>query len=153
MALIGTAVLMALGGTMAAALWTFAVGLGGAPGAAVNEVMVRKSEAGTIHPAGWLLTVLGQTYVSLIFVAFVVLSTRSVVGEHTGPGKWLMWFVAWAVAGAPTLMAARDSGQEAAPTVQHLATNYTVPLSQMAFFLFAFLPVSLTWGWSWVPHL
>jgi hypothetical protein len=149
---IGLAVLILFVGTLAAALYTFALSLGGMPGFFVTEGATGRSDSGTASVFGLLLTVLGQTYVSLVFVAFVVLSTRSLLGDSSGLGRWLVWAAALWVAGAPTWMALKEAARTEVRTVQHAALTFTAPLSTLGFFLFAFVPKAVSWGWGWVPH-
>lgn len=160
--LIGVAILLAFLGMLAAALYAmFALGVAGLPGALLSEALSRKSEQPKIPILGWLLTLLGQSYVSLAFVVLVVMSVRSVIGETTGIGKWILWFVAFCVAVAPAWMALRDAtakrnqgyeGLSVGRIVPHYAMAFTAPLTMIGFFLFALFPSLTSWGWGWIPH-
>jgi hypothetical protein len=160
--LIGVAILLAFVGTIIAALYAmFALGLAGAPGALLSEAISRKGEEPKIPLIGLLVTFIGQLYVSLAFVVFIVLSVRSVVGGTTGIGKWLLWLVAFYVSLAPVWMALKDATrkrQEGYPEmsigkiVPHYAMAFTAPLTGVGFFLFALFPSLTWWGWGWIPH-
>ena len=70
MGALGYAILLGFGGTIAAALWTFALGFGGAPGALLTAAAMRRKGTNLIPTWGLLVTVAGQLYVSLTFSAF-----------------------------------------------------------------------------------
>ena len=72
--LIGVAILLAFVGMLAAALYAmFALGVAGLPGALLSEALSRNSEHPKLPILGWVLTLLGQLYVSLAFVVLVVM--------------------------------------------------------------------------------
>jgi hypothetical protein len=151
---IGLAILVGFIGTLAAALYTFVIGLAGAPAALLTAAMMeRKRRApNQVPPLGIVITVASQLYVSLVFVAFVVVSIRSLLGTTSGIASWLVWLVAWWVASAPTSFAMRDAARVEVKNVQHWSMALTSPLTKVAFWLFVLLPSSMELGWGWVPH-
>ena len=152
MSAIGLAILLAFGGTIVAALWTFVVGLAGAPGAMYAASALSKSEETRIPPGAFWLTLLGQLAAMLIFTVFVVESTRSLLAGAES-FRWVAWAAAWWVSSAPGWMATKDSAQVENRTVQQVTTAFSAPLASLSFFLFTFLPESVNWGFGWVPHL
>lgn len=149
---IGYAVLLAFVGTLGAAMWTFVVGLAGAPGALLTATAMQRSGATKIPTWGLLATVAGQLYVSLAFTAFVVQTTAAALQNSEGIGKWIAWLVTFFVASAPAFIALKDSARSGMRTVQHGATTLTAPLTAIGFFVFVFAPGVLEAGWGWVPH-
>ena len=150
-------------GTFLAALWTYAIGVAGAPGALYTAYRQRGADNVSVDAdgtavvkvplLGLMLTAVGQLLAMLIFTVFVVESTRSMVDGTSGVLKWFGWIVAWWVAGAPAWMASKDSAQAEPRTVQHFATAFSAPLDFVAFFLFVFWPQLAAWGFSWVPRI
>ena len=160
--LIGVAILLAFVGILVAALYAmFVLGFAGMPGALLAEAVSQRSQNPRIPVLGLLLTVLGRAYASLAFVVFIVQSVRSLVGNTTGIGKWIIWIVAFCVAVAPSWMALKDStakwkenfeGLSAGKIVPYYAATFTAPLTIVDFFIFVFFPSLISWGWGWIPH-
>jgi hypothetical protein len=151
MAAFGYAILLAMIGTLTGALWTFAVGLGGAPGAMLTELALQRKGNRLIPTWGLVLTVLGQAYVALAFVAFVLQTSQSRLAGQSGFGVWVAWIITFFVATAPATIALKDAAREQR-NVQHGATVFTVPLVTLGFFVFLFAPTIMHAGWGWVPH-
>ena len=149
-----TAVVIGIVGTLLAAFWTFVVGFAGAPGAIYAGIRTPEAEQeGRISSAlGFALTVLGQLFAMLVFTVFVVESTRSLVAGLDGFFVWLPWMAAWLVAAAPGGMALKDASYKSRQTIQDVAVAFSSVLAILGFFLFAFLPQSVLWGFGWVPH-
>ena len=152
MSAIGYAILLGFGGAFAAALWTFVVGFAGAPGALLTARAMRRSRTTAIPTWGVFATVAGQLYASLVFTAFVLETTASVLAHSAGFGKWVAWLVAFFVASAPAFIALKDAARAEAKNVQHVATTLTAPLTAIGFFLFLFAPSIREAAWGWVPH-
>jgi hypothetical protein len=149
---IGYAILLAFGGTLAAALWTFVVGLAGTPGALLTAAAMRRTGPTAIPTWGLFVTVAGQLYGSLVFTAFVLQTTSSVVADSAGFGKWVVWLVTFFVASAPAFIALKDAARAEVKNVQHVATTLTAPLTAIGFIVFLVAPRTLDAGWGWVPH-
>lgn len=153
MGAIGFAILLAFGGMLAAALFTFVLGFAGAPGACLTAAAMRRTGSQTIPTWGLLLTTAGQLYASLAFVASIVQTTSARLAGTAGVAKWIAWTVAFVVACAPAFIALKDAARAETKNVQHGASTLTAPLSLLGFFLFVFAPSVLRAGWGWVPHL
>jgi hypothetical protein len=152
MGALGFAILLGFGGIFAAAIYTFVVGLAGAPGALLSAAAVKRSPDGAIPVWGLLLTVAGQLYAALVFVALVTNFVEAHLSGTTGIGKWVAWIVAFFVAVAPTVIALKDAARVEQRNVQHHATTLTAPLTAVGFFVFQFFPSLMNTGWGWVPR-
>lgn len=152
MSAVGYAILLAFGGALLAAVFTFAIGLAGAPGGVLTTAAMRRTGSATIPTWGLLLTVAGQLYASLVFTAFIVQTSSNRLQGMTGLGSWLAWIVTLFVATAPPFIALRDAARTEVKSVQHGATTLTAPLAVVGFFIFVFAPSVLQAGWGWVPH-
>ena len=146
------AIALGVGGIFAAAIWTFVVGLMGAPGAMLHHAAEAKSNTAWLRAACVFLTMAGQLLGLLIFTAAVVGSTRSLV-EMTDSLGWLLWFVAFSVSGSPGWMMIKDASRAERRNAQQVATGLSVPLGNLTFFWFAFFPESADVVFGWVPHL
>jgi hypothetical protein len=160
--LIGLAIFLAFIGILVACIYVFVLGIAGIPGALLTKALSKTNDGElTLSILGLFLTVAGQTYASLAFVVLIVLSVRSWTGEAQGIGKWILWPVAFCVSIAPILMALKDSaakwrenfiGLSPSAIAHYEATTFTVPLTIIGFFIFAFFPRLTLWGWGWIPH-
>lgn len=148
---VGFAILLGFGGAIVGALWTFAVGIGGMPGAMLTALGMKASNSEGIPVWGIILTAIGQLYVSLIFVVCVVLTAQNHIDAEPGVGNWVVWSVAFCVATVPSMAAFKDSLSEQSPTVQHGATPLSSLLSAVGFFVFVFAPSTIQTLWGWVP--
>ena len=117
----------------------------------LTEVAMRRANTHLIPTWGLLLTVAGQLYFSLAFVAFIVLTTNRHLSGQSGFGTWVAWIVAFLVSTVPVMAALKDSAQAERRNVQHGATVFTAPLTAVGFFIFLFLPSAMHPLWSWVP--
>lgn len=149
---LGFALLLGFGGILAAAIYTFVIGLAGVPGALLSAAAAKRSPDGATPVWGLLLTVAGQLYASLVFVALVIHLVESRLSGVTGLGKWVAWSVAFFVAVAPPVIALKDAARAVRRNVQHTATTLTAPLTALGFLLFQFFPALMNAGWGWVPH-
>lgn len=152
MQLFGLTVLLAIGGTLIGALWTLAIGLGGAPGAVVSELIMRRRNTRVLPTWGVLLTVAGQLYAALCFTAFVVKNVGAVVSGLSGVGVWVMWTVACLVSEVPIWAALKDAHQAEVREVQHVAAALMGIPAGLGFFVFAFFPKAMGPLWNWVPQ-
>ncbi len=161
--LISEAILLAVVGTPVASFYTMFVVLGvaGAPGALVSEAFSRKSDEPRVSIFGLILTVVGQSYASLAFVALIVLSVRSWVADSTGFTKWILWTVAFFVAVEPAAIVFKDVNAQMAKELERAmvgrlthcyAMPYTALITIVGFFVFVFFPSLASWGWGWTPH-
>jgi hypothetical protein len=149
---IGFALILGFGGVVAAVFWTYIIGFAGIPGTLLSSAAARRSTHGITPLWGLFLTVAGQLYVSLVFVAIVIHFVDTRLSGAAGFGKWVAWAVAFCVAVAPPAMALRDATRAERRNVQHSATTFTAPLTAIGFFLFKLLPAIMNAGWGWVPQ-
>lgn len=129
------------------------VNLAGLPGALLAGRPGVRSKGRFV--AASLVSAIGQSYVYLAFVAFVVNWTRlaSQREDVSGIFLWPVAFLACFVPIYTSLIRARVEAQEQAhanPQVE--ALHITVLISVIAFFVFAFLPITITAAWPWVPY-
>lgn len=148
MGAIGYAILLGFGGTLAAVIWTFVLGIAGAPGALLTAGVMRRTGATAIPTWGLLITAAGQLYVSLAFAAFVMQTTSSVLADSGGLGKWVAWLVTFFVATSPGFMALKDAARHEEKNVQHFAPTFTAPLTVVRFFVFFFAPSIREAAWG-----
>lgn len=126
---IGFAVLFGIGGIVAAVFYTFVIGFAGVPGALLSSNAAKRSSDGVTPLWGILVTVAGQLYASLVFVALVIQFIESRIAETTGFGKWAVWGVSFFVAVAPPVIAVKDATRPERRNVQHTAATLTAPLT------------------------
>lgn len=150
---IGFALLLGFGGTIAAALYTFFIGFAGLPGALLTTAAAKRRGDSVTPLWGLFLTMAGQLYASLAFVALVIQFTDNRLREAAGFGKWFAWTVAFFVAVAPVGIALKDAARSRRRNIQHSAMAFAAPLTVIGFFLFSFFPAIMNAGWGWVPGL
>ena len=91
------------------------------------------------------------------WVALIVALAHSwTTGAH-GPGKWILWLVAFWVAGAPAEYAVTSGADwklrlAAGHAVMLTAFRWTVLAGNVAFFAFQFAPKTRALAWGWVPQ-
>lgn len=155
-ATVGYVLLLAFGGTLVAALWTFLLGLGGAPGALLAH---KPSASGrpeyrsaTFFIVGLMLCVIGQYYVSLAFSAIVTALIANLVARRPDVTRWILWTVAFFVSVAPAFYAAKDAAYQENKTIQYLATVFALPITGIGFWLFVlYRPIIAPW--KWIPFV
>lgn len=133
----------------------FALNLAGLPGALLAGRPGRRSKRRFI--SGSIVSGLGQSYVYLASVAFIVNWTRGVVRWQPVSG-FLLWPIAFLAAILPIhiiyIRAKAEFDQEQLPfgnpQVEGLAM--TLVMAIVVFFVFAFAPSVIGVGWSWVPY-
>jgi hypothetical protein len=159
--LIGISILLAFIGMLVAALYVFVIGFSGLLGSLTSEYFARNSEKPAVSILGLILSILGQTYASLAFVALIIQSVASWVGDSSGFGKWVLWIVGFAIAIAPSQIALKDATaqwrdgfreQSVGRTTSCYATTFVAPITIIGFLLFIFFPNLLSMGWGWIPH-
>lgn len=140
---------------LAALPWTLMVGAAGLPGSFYTHA-IRKRES----KEGALLVLLGYTYASLVFVAFVVGSARSLLAGAATIPVLIGWLVAWWLATRPiawpfkdVARSLRDPERYAEPDGLNVrAMPIAWYLTHAGFLTFAFFPSAMNFGWNWVPH-
>lgn len=144
------ALLAAVGGGVGA-LWTFALGLAGAPGAVLGAAGARGHKRRWLSAPGLILCVIGQTYAALAFAVAVQGVRADLFGASRGLLGVLSWLAAFGVAQVPVTSAIRDAANEPQRNTQHFAIVVTFYLALVGFFVLARWPsLAGTW-WRWVP--
>ena len=140
-------------------LATIVVNLAGLPGALLSGTPGKRSRAQ--FKFGSVIAALGQSYVYLAYAAFIVNWTMLAARREDVPFGFILWPVAffavlgpiwknWIQGRIEAKEVMRETGF-ANPQVEGL--QYTVLASIVAFFLFAFFPSVMKFGWAWVPYI
>lgn len=151
-------VLFAVVGTLGGWVISFLANLAGGIGAVIGFLGRPKELVGFRKALPVLTCALAQSYVFLVWVAFVVSYTMLVTRQQPVV-RWLVWIVAFYAAMVPGIAAAGDSTREEKESpelkysVPHLALNISGLFDVVGFFLFAFLPKTMLYGWAWVPFV
>jgi ABC-type Na+ efflux pump permease subunit len=104
-----------------------------------------------------VLATLGQSYIYLGYVAFVVNWTDTVVAQNDVPLGFLLWIpallivvypISWMIGFTRTRAEARGfrSAQDAAVPITFL-------VAILGFIVFAFVPSLIKMGWSWIFYI
>ena len=152
-ATIGSAILFAIVGTVVGALWTFVIGLAGAPGAFIARLRGDEWHGGRQSWFGLLLCLLGQSYASLAFVAMTIGYLTNLLSDRPELIDGVLWIVCFFVALLPSTAALKDAASKPTKRAQDVATTFTVPLTLIGFFVFAFYQPAMRTGWGWLPFV
>lgn len=133
---------------------TFALNLAGVPGA----LLAGRPGARSVSRfrAGSILSAIGQSYIYLAYVAFIVSWTMAAAARDDVVG-FLIWPFAFIAVAWPVysdLIRARIEARESErgnPQVE--AIHLTFFATVICFFLFAFVPVAMDALWGWVPFV
>lgn len=105
---------------------------------------------------GTLVSILGQSYVYLSFIAFIVNWTRLAAtrGDVWGFVLWPFAFFAailpiWFTMGRALSEARADKTNN--PQIEALPITFFISL--ISFFVFALFPAIISFGWDWVPYV
>jgi len=154
---IGYVVLFAFGGTLLAAVWTFLVGFGGAPGAALACKLAPNENwhdgSGNVSMLALALCVIGQSYVALAFSALAVGFTRDLLAKRPDLIAWIIWIVAFFISVLPTSFAAKDAAKKPQKRTQDIATTFTFTITGIGFWIFVTFPVVMMAAWGWIPYV
>lgn len=147
-------VMLIIFGIVAKFLSVLILNIAGLPGALLAGKSGERSKGWFTF--GSIVSFLGQSYVYLAFIAFVVNWTMITARRNDVVGfiLWPFSFLAVLVPIWLTAMRARTEAQEhkiANPQVEALLL--TLVVSPIAFFIFAFLPVVVRTAWGWIPYL
>jgi len=131
----------------------YVLNIAGLPGALVA---LRNPSKGRLI-IGAILSSLGQSYVYLAFVVFVVNWTL-VAAHRDDVVGFPLWPFAFAAVVRPVwvcLMHAREEDREAAQehNAQVVAMHVTFFVALLGFFVFAFVPSAMKLFWGWVPYV
>lgn len=141
--------LLVVYGGIATFLMIFVRNLAGLPGAMLAGRPGRRSPQRFLF--GAIVSAIGQSYVNLAYVSFIVSWTYLAAQRDDVPGL-IVWPVAFLAATVPTLtnLLGAQSVARLYANAQVEALHLTFLATLLAFPLFAFVPV-LMHGWSWVP--
>lgn len=148
---LGFAFLLAAAGTVVAAVWTYVLGLAGAPGGAITVAGVRRRSS-SVALAGALVSFIAQAYLALAFTACIVLSVAHWARGHAGLPVWPVLLGGWYLGTAPALLLTRDRAKATAHHVRSRLAGATVYLAALAYWLFLWRPALLS-AWPWVPSI
>lgn len=143
---IAYAILLAFVGRLTGAIWTFAIGVFGSIGAAINE----KGTSFGVKSSGFLVMLLGQVYASLAYVAIVIHLSERIVRPNL-IGSSIAWIATFLAACFPIWVAVKD-GANTSPderNVQHLTATLALPITIVGFFVLKFIPSIRSPLWSW----
>src|ERR1700730_1937772 len=152
-------VLLIVLGAVAQFLCGILLNIAGLPGALLAGTPGKRSKQQ--FKFGSIVAALGQSYVYLAYVAFIVNWTMKAARRDDVPLGFVLWPVALLAVVVPIWInwirgrvEAKEVMQEtglANPQVEGL--QYTVLATFVAFFLFAFVPSIMSAGWGWVPYV
>lgn len=130
--------------------------IAGFPGALL--VMKEKMRSNFLIAVGSIISTLGQSYIYLAYMAFVISWTASRISTYDLP-KIPIWIFAFMATIFPVIgfnSAAQHEQRESGSAFtnpQVLAIGLTSFISFVCFFVFVFVPNAMTSLWSWVPFV
>lgn len=147
-------VLLVVYGVIANYLTPIILNLAGVPGALIAGMPGKRSKRRFMF--GSIASAIGQSYVNLAYVAFVVSWTK-LAGARDDVLGFLLWPVTFLVVFIPiwmSLIRARVEDREIEhANAQTEALHLTFLVTLVAFFVFAFVPTITETAWSWVPFV
>jgi hypothetical protein len=147
-------VLLIVYGVIANFITVFILNIAGLSGALLAGTPGKRSQGRFVF--GSIISTLGQAFVYLSFVAFVVNWTRlaGARGDVFGPILWPFAFLSVMAPVWLTMVRAREEAREnkfASPQVEALPLTTLIAL--VGFFVFAFFPGLVKLAWRWVPYV
>jgi hypothetical protein len=146
-------VILVIYGAIAGFVMVLVLNLAGLPGALLAGKPGIRSKRQFIF--GSLVAAIGQSYVNLAFVAFMVSWTK-LAAERDDVVGILLWPVAFLAVAIPTLInlsrARIESRNQEHAIAQVEAIHITFLATLTAFPLFAFVPWFMK-PWAWVPYV
>lgn len=143
--------LLVVYGGVAGFLMVFVLNIAGLPGALLAGMPGNRSKQRFIF--GSIVSAIGQSYVNLAFVSFVVSWTRLAAQRDDVVG-FLIWPVAFLAVAIPTLTnltrARVEAREQEHASAQVEALHLTFLATLLAFPLFAFIPILMK-AWAYVP--
>jgi len=145
-------------GTLCGWVVSFLANLAGAAGVLLGSLGRLSDLSGFRKALAVIVCALFQAYVFLAWVAFVVSYTPFVTSTKPVV-HWLAWIVSFYVAMVPVISAIGQSTREERNdpqlkrSVPHVALGISGMLDTIGFFVFAFLPKTMLYGWAWVPFV
>lgn len=152
-------VLLAIFGIAASFLALFALNIAGLPGALLAGKPGKRSKLQ--FKFGSAVAALGQSYLYLAYVAFIVNWAMRAARRDDVVFGFLLWPVALLAVLIPiwiNFIRGRVEAKEVMQQTGHAnpqveALQYTVMTAFIGFFLFAFVPSVMRLGWFWVPYV
>lgn len=148
---------LAVAAIVASFLFVFLLNIAGLPGALIAPRT--QQQISTRWFAGFIVALLGQSFVALAYVAFIVNWTQLAI-LHQGVSAWLLWPLAFVAVAFPMWgtysAAAREAKQDGYFDLRHVqldALGWTTLISVAAFLVFAFFPYLMHSAFPWVPYM
>lgn len=149
--------LLAVAATIASFLFVFLLNIAGLPGALIAPRTLQQISARWF--TGFVIALLGQSFVALAYVAFIVNWTQLAILKQ-GANGWLLWPLAFLAAALPMWQtysaAAREAKEDGYFDLRHVqldALGWTTLVSIGAFLLFAFFPLLMRSAYPWIPYM
>jgi hypothetical protein len=149
-------VLLIVWSSVASFLSVYILNIAGLPGALLASAGNRDKRRKGQYNFGTIISVLGQSYVYLAFVAFIVNWTRLAArrDDVVGFPLWPFAFLAVLFPITRSLARARQEAKEDGYTnAQVEALEFTQSFSLIGFFVFIFWPMVMKAAWGWVPYM
>jgi len=147
-------VILVVFGVIANFLSVFLLNIAGLPGALLAGQRAKSSKGRFIF--GSIMSALGQSYVYLAFVAFIVNWTMG-AGRREDVVGLLLWPFAFLAVFIPMFLTygrAREEAQEQGSiNAQVEGLGFTFIVALIGFFVFAFVPIVMRTAWGWVPYM
>ncbi len=145
--------LLAIFGILAGFLSAFLLNIAGLPGALLAGKRGKSSNGRFI--CGLIISALGQSYVYLAFIAFIVNWTIG-AGKRNDVIGILLWPFAFLVVFIPMFLTYGRATEEARAqgniNAQVEGLGFTFIVALIGFFVFAFAPIVMKTAWGWVPY-
>ena len=152
-------VLLIVFGAIAQFLCSILLNIAGLPGALLAGMPGKRSKAQ--FKLGSIVAALGQSYVYLAYVAFIVNWTMKASRRDDVPLGLVLWPVAFLAVVIPIWVNWIRGRVEAKEVMQQTGfanaqvegLQYTVLVTFVAFFVFAFVPSIMSVAGGWVPYI
>ena len=132
--------------------WLTVLNLAGMPGALIAAEWREKAAGPVRIILGTILSLLGQSYVYLGYVAGIVLLTKYLIPEHN-VSPFFVWPAAFFASVFPIFCCAAAAGVESGSTAQITAVLTGQFVAVVGFFVFVFFPNMIWAGWPWFAPL
>ena len=141
-------------GIVAGFLYPIIGNIAGLPGALLALLKLRSKVA---HALGTVVAAIGQSYVYLTYVAFVV-NWTTLAARREDISGFLLWPVAFLAVFCPMASSLGHAQYEAREAqepnnAQVDALHLTMLATLIGFFVFLFAPSVMRFGWGWVPYM
>lgn len=148
---------LAIAAIVASFLFVFLLNIAGLPGALIAPRTQQEVSARWF--AGFIVALLGQSFVALAYVAFIVNWTQLGI-LHQGLSSWLLWPVTFVAVALPMWqtysLATREAKQDGYFELRHVqldALGWTTFIAVAGFLVFALFPTVMRSAYPWVPYM